>query len=305
MPLQYPQTFRPTFERFRERLKRNQFGWAPCTFRGTVQILKPLGDHLIAYGTDGVTAFTHFAGDGDIPATYGHRSPGQAILSGLGVYDRGSVAGNDQIHYWIDPTGNLWSLDTSLSLTNLGYQEYFKGFVENGESVVGSFDPIESDFYFSSNERSLVVSDTGAISRGLYKYPFLTNWGGKKYGSEKSAGDLAGLFASLETNAFDQRDRNRKTVTSVNVGARGGGTIEVALRYKYSTDGEWELSDWEPVNPEGNATIRVHALEHRLLLRASDPSTFELEYIIVKVQRDDRRFRRGPTEGTRIAREIA
>jgi hypothetical protein len=250
-----------------------------------------------------VTAFTHVPGDGDVPATYGASGTVLPILSGLGVYDRGSVAGNDEIHYWIDPTGNLWSLTNQLQLNNLGYQEYFKEFVDNGESVVGTYDAIEGDFYFSSLERSFLITTSG-VSRGLYKFPTFTSWGGKRYALERAQGNLSGRYASLETNAFDIRDRSRKTVTAVNVGYRGGGTVEVAVRFKDTPTGTWKLSRWVRVSQEGNASIRVQALEHRILVRASDPTTFELEYINVKVQRDDRRWRRGPTEGTRVARDV-
>jgi hypothetical protein len=303
MPTQYPAPFKPTYEKFIERLKRNQFGWAPCTFRGTVQVVKSLGRHLIAYGTDGVTAFTHISGEGDVPATYGANSPALPIMSGLGIYDRGAVAGNDQIHYWIDPTGKMWSLNANLELEERGYEEYFSEATERGETFVGTYDPIEGDFYFSTEERGFLLTASG-LSRSLYRFPNFTSWGGKRYAVEKADGNLSGKYAVLETNAFDLRDRSRKTITAVNLGYRGGGTVEVALRYKNSASGSWNMTHWVPVSPEGNAAIRVQALEHRVMVRASDPTTFELEYITPKVQRDDRRWRRGPTEGTRVARDV-
>lgn len=298
MPLSYPEAYRPTYARFVERLKRGQFGWAPCSFQGSVLALAPLGDSFVAYGEDGVTAFRGVAGGGDIPATY------QVVeIPAGGVYDRGSVVAGPDFHTFFDNEGTLWRLDKNLSLTRLGFEEFFKEFVDGEEEVVPVFDPLYKDSYFSSLKRSFLVTTRG-VSRSLYRFPNMVVWKGKRYATEKSKGDLTSKYASLQTNAFDVRNRYLKTVTSVNVGHRGGGTIEVALQYKYNNSDSWEQTSWVRVNDEGNAVIRVTALEHRVLVRASDPTTFQLEYITVKVQSPDKRFSRGPQEGTRVAREV-
>ena len=95
-----------------------------------------------------------------------------------------------------------------------------------------------------------------------------------------------------------------KTLTGVAVGYGSEGTVEVAVDYKYNSKDEWETSDWVQLNNEGNAMLRVTALEHRIKLRATDPTSFNVEQVTLKYQYGDRRFRRGPVDGTRVGRNV-
>ena len=301
MPLSYPATYRPTYDRFFERLKRGQLGWFPCTFRGTVLALKSLGDHLIAYGSDGINALTHTLGQGDIPAGYGLKSTVNDRLRWIGIYDRGSVGGNSSIHFFLDNQGVLWSLDAGLNLKRLGYEEYLLPFVSNSEEVVMTYDELLGDLYISSSERAFQLTRNG-MSRCNYRYSSFINWGGSSYALSHIPDVDETLLASLKTSRFDLTGRDHKTITAVEVACQGGGTVEVALEYKYNKEDSWEQTSWVEVNPNGETMLRTQGLEFKLLVRASDPSSFSLERIVAKVQRGDRRFARGPREGTRVAR---
>ena len=304
MPLSYPSSFRPTYERFIERLKRGQLGWFPCTFRGSVQVLKPLGDHLVAYGSDGTNVLTHTLGGDDLPATYGLGAPINDAIKWIGVYDRGSVGGNSNIHFFLDTQGVLWSLDVNLRLSRLGYEEYLLPFVANSEKVVMTYDQILGDLHIASDQRSFLLTRNG-LSKSNYRYSTFVNWGGAKYALPYVPLEEETLYASLQTSRFDAGGRDHKTVTAVEVHCQGGGTVEVALQYKYNIESSWQQTGWIQVNPSGNTMLRTQGLEFKLLLRASDPSSFTLERITVKVQRPDRRFARGPREGSRVARNAS
>jgi len=301
MPLQYPHSLRPTYERFIERLKRGQLGWFPCTFRGTVLKVMGLGNHLIAYGSDGINALTHTLGEGDIPATYGLNASINEQLKWIGIYDRGSVGGNSSIHFFLDTQGVLWSLDANLRLSRLGYEEYLLPFVNNSEKVVMTYDDLLGDLYISSDKRSFLLSRSG-MSKSNYRYSTFVNWGGVKYAIPHVPDEAETLYSSLQTSRFDLGGRDHKTITAIEAAFQGGGTVEVALQYKYNTTDAWAQTSWVPVNPSGNTMLRVQGLEFKLLLRASDPTTFALERVTAKVQRPDRRFVRGPREGSRVAR---
>jgi len=301
MPLSYPATYRPTYDRFFERLKRGQLGWFPCTFRGTVQVVRGLGNHLIAYGSDGTNALTHTLGGEDVPAGYGAPHPVNDRLRWIGIYDRGSVAGSSSIHFFLDATGVLWSLDANLDLQRLGYEEYLLPFVSNSEKVVMTYDDLLGDLFISSDQRSFQLTRNG-LSRHNYRYPYFTNWKGTNYAGRHIPDIAETLYASLRTSRFDLGGRDHKTITAIEVACQGGGTVEVALQYKYNKEDSWEQTDWVQVNPNGETMLRVQGLEFKLLVRASDPTTFSLERVIAKVQRGDRRFTRGPREGTRVAR---
>lgn len=304
MPLQYPLSVRPTYDKFIERLKRGQLGWFPCTFRGTVLKVAELGDHLIAYGSDGINALTHSLGGEDIPAGYGLRSPVNNRLKWIGIYDRGSVGGNSSIQFFLDTQGVLWSLDSDLRLTRLGYEEYLLPFVSNEETVVMTYDDLLGDLFISSDQRSFQLTPKG-MSKSNYRYSTFVNWAGKKYALLHVPDTNETLYASLRTSRFDLTGGDHKTITGVQVAHQGGGTVEVALQYKYNRTDSWQQTRWVRLNPSGNTMLRVQGLEFKLLVRASDPTTFSLERIIAMVQRPDRRFIRGPREGSRVARHAS
>lgn len=302
-PLNYPIDFHPTWDKFFSRMKRGQIGWAPCTFQGSVLSVVPMGDPttsrlFIAFGEDGVTAFRHVPAAGDVPDTYG------TLDLGLhGAYDRGSALATRNSIVFMDREGVLWRISESLELTRLGYEEYLREFIDNGETVVMTFDPLREDIYICSEERGFLLTSQGA-SRIHFSFPNRTAWRGKTYAMEKSGGSLDGKYALIETNNFDVEDRSQKTITNLHVGHRGGGTVEASLKYKLTTTGEFEQTEWVPLNHEGNVALRVTALEHRVLVRASDPTDFELDFIRAGKQTGDRRFQRGPRDGTRVAKDV-
>lgn len=294
MPLGYPTEYRPTFDRLKHAIRRGDFGFAPMTFQGQVQVVKALGDTVIVYGTDGVSALIPTSGGGDVPPTYGIRH-----LSDSGCASRGSVGGDDLRHVWLDPAGVLWRVSANLQVERLGYEEYLSPLLT--EAHLWQHDPLEQDLYLGSTERSFLLTGKG-LSRSNKAYTAIANWKGRSFSLGKRVGST---YAEVWTSPFDLRASELKTLTSLRVSHRGGGTVEVRIGYKYSRTGPWEWTDWVEVNEEGNAVLRITALEHKVAVRASDPSTFELDHMIPAWQAPDRRFRRGPREGTRIARDAS
>ena len=134
-----------------------------------------------------------------------------------------------------------------------------------------TFDPFYKDIYICSENRGFLFTQRG-LSKIHFSFSNRTAWRGKTYAMEKSGGSLNGKYALIETSNFDVEDRSQKTLTNFHVGHRGGGTVEVALKYKLTSNGELEQTDWVEVNDEGNAALRVTALEHRVLVRASNPA---------------------------------
>ena len=156
LPLNTPTEFAPTLDRLVESMKRGEWGFSRCTFQGEVLVVKELGNHFIAYGKDGITAFTFTPGGGDIPPTYGRRHIGD-----IGLYDRGSVSWGPNLHVFLDKSGSLWSLSEDLQISRLDYREYFTKSIEAGEEFVGTYDPHFGDHYLSTSTSTFIYNPVG------------------------------------------------------------------------------------------------------------------------------------------------
>ncbi|KKM64229.1 hypothetical protein LCGC14_1503510, partial [marine sediment metagenome] len=101
---------------FLDQLNRNEGGWMAMPWQGDVLCTKPLGDNVVVYGEDGISAL--FLISGPVP-TYGLKH-----LVDFGIADRGSVGGDDNKHIFVSELGDVWQITADLSMKRLGYKEF-------------------------------------------------------------------------------------------------------------------------------------------------------------------------------------
>ena len=135
-----------------DRIKSGAIGFIPMPWQGAVKCLKRMGDAVIAYGDNGVTAI--------VP----QEKNGLAIyrtvdVVDVGVAGRGAVGGDHRQHCFVDNTGTVWYVKADLSAERLGYNEFTAAMTD--ASIVVTCDPDQWDYYISDGTYGYVRSKTG------------------------------------------------------------------------------------------------------------------------------------------------
>lgn len=260
-----------------DTLTRNEFGFKKMPFQGDVLCIKPLGDHIIVYGEDGIVALTPFIGDGISTMR-------ETQIANFGISDRAHVGG-DQSHIFISSRGILYSLTADLSLNKLGYDHYFNGL----SNVRISFDSNETEFHISSGSTNFLLTQ-----RGLSKERYQITSGVAR------DGNFNAMFATdaddevlIVTSTYDFGLRAIKTINSIQFGSTFNGNMTVAVDYRYKDSDSFTRTSFVPVNDESGAFIRISAVDFRFVIKCDDLTGFELDYIQVKWQASDKRQIRG------------
>lgn len=103
--------------------RQNLSGFMPMPWEGDVLRIVPLGDKVIVYGDNGITAL-QLASTTGAASTYG-----QVPIESTGLLTARSLTTNGKedegsVHYFINNSGWLCTLDSKLKVTRLGYKEF-------------------------------------------------------------------------------------------------------------------------------------------------------------------------------------
>lgn len=260
-------------------MMRNEQGWMPMPWQGEVLCTKPLGKGFVAYGEDGISYMDHYAAP--------TRTFAPKLTLPFGVANRSAVAGDIGRHLFMDEAGDVWALTADGEITKRGFKEFTTTLY--AEDVVGVFDPTEGDVYFSDNDECLVITAQGA-SFG----PQLPTSGYRTssdfYGIY---GDSSTAYGQIITDAIDMDSRALKHITSVEIAGSLDTAITVAIDYKYTASDSWARTGFVGLNNEGFATHHVSGVEFRIVVKVAAYATFDLDYMRVRYQTDDNRYRRG------------
>ena len=262
--------------------ERNEAGFAPMPWNGSVLRLLPLGSGVVAYGDKGIA----FLAPITTPAT----TFGILPIAPFGIASRCAAFGNKQQHVFVNSSNELFSLSAYRELRRLGYRDCF----DDGEEFLVSYDSNDNDFYI-----------TGLYAEGeVQSYIFTPQGLGKSLqvptsiledGAALQSADDVYYYAATEIQDFGFRDV--KTVTMLEVGTTSAQQVEVAVDYRYETNATFRRSPWIPLSPDGFGRPQVTALEFRICVRAAVVSNanFELDYVNVRWQPCGRRTTRGIT----------
>lgn len=270
---------------FTSLLKRNEWGFMPMDWQGEVKRILPLGDQVVVYGDNGITAL--------VPTTSSEPAVantfGRTELSSVGIASRDAVGGDESNHLFISKRGDLWSV-TSEGVNKLGYSEYIEPMLS--EDPIIEYNPDEEEFYIVSNNKCYIFNNG------------LSEISDRPTTLEFHGGYLQGLYEEGDTtfrvvsNPITMNTSSLKTVTVVSLNTRGLDNVRVALDYKIKKSNEWKRTRFYPTNDEGNCELRLQALGFRVVIEADNYNDFELDYIEVRYQAGDRRFIRGTRADT-------
>ncbi len=250
-----------------EYVEKNEMGFMPLGFQGTVLKVAQIGDHIAIYTTDGVGVLTPIVVGGI--ATFKYQSLGR-----VGVLSRSAIGGDQFTHLFLDNGNYLWSLGADLRLTRLDYSEYMADMIGD---VVITYDEREKEFYIATSGLSFILTQSG-LGKASQAPTALFNLGSVI----GTAGNTGVTTLELETDAFDMGDRGVKTVHSVEVGISSEGVVEVSLLYRHDKTQLYERTSWVTTDTEGFATFVQSGIEFKVAVRAYPAVNVEIDTVKVK-----------------------
>lgn len=269
-----------------DKLQRNEMGFMPMPWQGTVRRVKPLGKAVVVYGDDGIGALVPVT---EPISTYGY----QHIMS-VGIADRGAVGGDDRTHVFLDNKGTMWALGTDLTPQRLGYSEYFSAYP--GDDVTIGYDPEESEFYLSNDAGCYVLTGAGLSSLGrMYSSIFWADGALRGVWTGTAAAEAEDTALLAVSDVFDMKMRGIKRIHEVEIPCDDTTGITVGFDYRFDKSAaSFTRSTLVPINKEGNAAQSVSGVDFKLVLSATDYTKVNIDGdIIVRYQTSDVRTRRG------------
>lgn len=283
-----------------ENLRKNDSGFSPLPYVGTLRILKPLGDFVIAYTDTGVMALRPVT---DPEPTYAQLD--LPALRGTGLATAGAVGGNAEVHVFVDRSGFLWQITSDLKVERLGYQEFFAPMLGSDIVVTHSTDPRGfSDIgrFWIGNKTVQYHLDSFGLSETQQKVSSATYYDGKSLvlGTLLDDGHDFGLFG---IGPFDGEQFGIKSLESVYVKATQTYygqplNLQVAIDYRFKQTDEWKSTDWKPVNDEGWAFFPASGEQFRLKLKINNYNRINLNELAINIAFPDNRYNRGITIGS-------
>ena len=266
----------PTSAMVLERMKRNEFGLAPLRMNGTVQVLKPLGNNVIAYGDEGIEALTLQGSQ-----------VGFEKIAEFGVQGRGAVGGDVSGHIFIAEDGELYELNSSLQLTRRGYREWFSSFSSVSTSI--TFNPVKKEFHICDPSQGYMLRKEG-LSEHRDMVTSTLYLGGTYYGLYTSA---VSTNLRVRTGQFDNNRQAFKYIHDIQVQYQDITNLKIAIFYRYNHNSAFQK--WGPVSvsPEGIVTCTITALEFKIELSGARGTNPRLDRLEVRWSLVDKRAVRG------------
>lgn len=173
-------------EQFHRMLERHEFGFMQMPWPGKVLALKPLGDHMIAYGPQGIGALR--MRDGVV---------GYQHIADFGIPYRGCVGGSDREHLLLSSEGHLWKLKADLQLQYLDYSSVLatRWAVTSHTNIL--YDDSRGDYYVGISGQALKVTPHG-VTQIEKRLTGLVTYGNSRYSAWDYTNNAHKLFF-LET----------------------------------------------------------------------------------------------------------
>lgn len=264
---------------------RNEAGYMPMPFEGTIHAVKTLDRVVIVYGENGVAALIPFSAP---TPTFGLRP-----LLNVGIANRAALAGDHKGHAFIDKAGYLWVIGVDFVPKRIGYREQFSSLTS---TVVGSYDPLEDEMYFSVDGTCYILTPSG-LCEFADDVSGIARVNNDLYGAGDT-GALANTFI-LKTDAFDMGFSALKSIEGIEVGYHDIGNLKVGIDYSY--DGSGTFSSFPiggagiDVNDEGFAYIGITARDFKVRVFGDYGTRPRIDYITVRWKFVDKRMIRGAT----------
>jgi hypothetical protein len=261
-------------------LKRNEWGFMPMPWQGTIHCVKSLGKNVAVYGSGGIDVLVQT--DAPFP-TFGLQH-----ISGVHIADRGAVGGDENVHVFMDDSGTMWRLGADLGLARLGYEEFFSSMP--GDDIIVTYNIQENEFVVSDDSEAYILTSAG-LGEANQLIMSQEYYDGEIVGIyDASITDAEGRF---RTDTFDMGLRTIKQITAIEVGFEGDTTLSVGVYTRFNKAGSFIFSGYKVANKEGIVYPLVSGVDFQLRLKGTDYSKTRITYIVVRYKVSDKRSIRG------------
>lgn len=128
--------------------KSNEAGFKQMDWEGEVLKVKRLGDAVIVYGYNGVTAAVPHE------QTFGFKE-----LLPLGIRFKGAVGGDKNRHVFVDGEQYLWEIGRDLQPNKLDYRDWMQELVPGRIMIVHN--PVLDEYYIGDGNTSFLLTRSG------------------------------------------------------------------------------------------------------------------------------------------------
>jgi len=237
----------------------NIAGTRPMDWAGFIFAIKKLRDKVIVYGSNGVSLLKPSG------VFYGL----ETILR-IGLLGRYAITGDDQIHYFVDVTGVLWSI--SDQLIRIGYAEYLSTLsnpvmsMDLEERLVYICDA-DQGYVFSIDHQSLgecSAAITGFCNKDGISYPVSPN-------------TIVNPVFEIATDIIDMGTRKFKTIRYVEYSTNLTKNLLASISFRSNHNTSFSNTGWKKVTFEGISHIRCYGIEFIFRLKSSALDSFALD----------------------------
>jgi hypothetical protein len=255
-------------------------------YRGAIYRVAKLGNKVAVYADEGRAILVPYSQETASGFGLG-RSVGGGIASG------NHMAGDDNIHCFIDAYRDLWLIDSSMKETKLGYREYMDNLLDEIGPTIITYVPSRKRFYISNGVECYVLTEHGLYSTHQLVTSVGDYRGNGLFGFWKSSGDIKGR---ITTDTIDFGLRGFKTLSCTELGVNTNEVdqgIKISIHTRSNSKDAFTQSSWRLANKEGVSMVPHTAQEFRVSVQADSYSGLNLSYINNHVKVVDRRFVRG------------
>ena len=267
-----------------ESLRRNEMGFMPMPWQGTVRLTKPLGDAVVVYGDDGISAIVQVL---EPTPTFGLKH-----IANFGIAGRGAVSGSASEHIFVDKSGYVWRMGLDFVPKRLDYHSHIQNLT--AEDIVMSYDPGPDEHYISDGgSLTYVLTPKGLGSVEQYVTSIILS-NGSLLGVMRNSGTGA---VTVTTEPIDFGIRGLKTLAAVEIGIESDedATVNVQILVRYNKDQSFTTIPSVPANKEGTAYVNVTGLEFKIAVTVStyDSTLPKITYMNLRWKLSDKRMIRG------------
>jgi len=239
----------------------NIAGRRPMEWNGWAYAVKQLGNRVVVYGDNGIAVL--------IPSgnTYGYQ-----LLQTVGLKGKHAIAGNNEIHFFVNQKSELWEFSQQLS--KLDYSEYLSTLVD----PVLSWDEENRLLYACDGTNGLIYNPASqTLGTGPANITGILSQDGELYIT--AAGSITTPNFEICTDVYDFGTRAGKTIYSLEFGLDDTTLAMAAIDYRL--DGDFQQTLWQPVDSRGQSYIPCYGKDFRFKLGLSQYHPVKLDYIRV------------------------
>lgn len=245
--------------------KDNVAGERPVDWRGWIYAAKKLSGKVAVYGENGVTFLT------PVGAAWG-----MSTASKIGLKGQRAICGNDELHFYVDVKGRMFSVSTS-GIELLGYEEYLSTL---STSITMSFDEYNQLVYICDGLIGYVYSIRDkSLGRGPTNITGVGYQSGISYITAPASVSVPTF--NICSDIYDLGSRKNKTIMSIELGAELSNALYAAVDYRLDKAVAFATTPWAMVNPNGIAVVPCFGVEFRFRLKLLSYEKFNLDYIRV------------------------